>query len=70
MQCPHCGQRPLCACYRTLPVLPPLDSHLQPRVHHELAHLSCEHCESMWYAFPGETVEAAYQRICKEEPRP
>ena len=70
MQCPHCGQHELHAFYRTLPVLPPLDSHQPARTQHELAHLSCEHCRSLWYALPGETAETAFSRIQQEEPRP
>jgi len=70
MQCPHCGKRPLCACYDPMPYYPPLDSHQEARIQPVLAHLSCEHCQSIWYALPGETAEAAFIRIQKEEPRP
>lgn len=69
MLCPECREGYLEACYQLVPATALLDSpqpvHLTP----ELTHLVCPCCQQLWYALPGETADAAYQRICKEEPR-
>lgn len=70
MKCPVCGKDTMYPVYRRKQPTYILDGDAPLGDVIVLAGLNCDVCADCWYTFPGETVETAYKRICKEEPRP
>ena len=70
MLCPHCNQEELEVRYTHTLTPVTLDSGQPPRMVWELSGFVCHRCQLLWYAMHRETLQAAYERICKEELHP